>query len=389
MKKILYFFPINPLEKNEGNKMRALKLLEYFKDRNIQIDFVTQREYGSVWTQDDVEKFNKSQLASNLYILRRKPPKNNILRYLFSYKIPKLLLPPKVKVPKGSIPNHSTSFQVKQFNEILKKNSYDYIIISYAYWANMIFDNPFLKGAISIIDTHDFLSSQHQNDKHFKLGNAIDDEISRLRLFDQVWTISMDETYLFSQFLSSKVRFVPIMINSPQFSKANKKYDLIYVASQNQHNQMSAKWFFENVFPHFNGKITILVIGRITGYLKDYPGVTKIPFVNDLSDYYNQAKIAICPMLSGTGIKVKVVEALSYGLPVVCTSRGVDGLPSKMSNGCIVQNNPKKFAREIQQLLDDPDFYADQHQKGLELYNTYFSKEKVYSQLDDVFDLKL
>ena len=81
--------------------------------------------------------------------------------------------------------------------------------------------------------------------------------------------------------------------------------------------------------------------------------------VQDLEEFYTNARVAICPMLSGTGIKIKVLEALSYGLPVVTNRRGIDGLINKKNNGCIVCQDPKDFADNINQLIKDDVFYQN------------------------------
>src|SRR5690606_21052871 len=120
-------------------------------------------------------------------------------------------------------------------------------------------------------------------------------------------------------------------------------------------------------------------------YVKDYPNVHKIPFVRNLQDYYEVSKIALCPMLTGTGVKIKVVEALSHGLPVICTSRGVDGLPNKINNGCLVSDEPETFAKNIHYLLDHLEAYLQQSRMGEELFNNFFEKQIVYKKLDNIF----
>ena len=75
-------------------------------------------------------------------------------------------------------------------------------------------------------------------------------------------------------------------------------------------------------------------------------------WVDDLSSMYKRAKIAIVPMFGGTGLKVKTVEAMSYGLPVVGTVSACDGFMDKSENGCLLSDNPLTFASNIKKLLD-------------------------------------
>jgi glycosyltransferase involved in cell wall biosynthesis len=287
---------------------------------------------------------------------------------------------------RGAIPNHATFYTQVCFNKVLKGNKYDFIIISYAYWADLINGNELLNGAKTIIDTHDFLTSQHQKDKDFLLGASIQEELRRLSLFDEVWAISNDEQFVFSQFLKNRIRLVPVIFDEPdQAIQLNKEFDLIYVASDNHNNRNSINWFFTEVYPLLPKGLSICIIGKITDHLPQELVVTKVPYAEDLSQYYHKAKVSICPMLAGTGVKIKVVEALAYGLPVVCTQRGVDGLPNKINNGCLVSDDPDEFARNITALLTSETFYNRQHTYATEHFKSAFEADSSMELLDNCF----
>lgn len=387
MKRILYFFPENPLENNAGNKTRALQLLRYFKDRGMQVDFVSLRQGMSKWDGRDVEEFKQSGWIEELYFIQKKPAKGNQVKYLVDFKIPNLYY--KKKLGRQSSLNTDISINKKNaFEQILQAKTYDYIIISYLYWADLI-NTPLVSASKTIVDTHDFLTLHHTKDKDFRLGATFEDEINKLNVFDEAWTISSDEQFVFEQFSTTKIRLIPPYFDPPSQTdlKSEKSYDLIYVASDNPHNIRSAKWFFEQVFPLLPSDLSLCVIGKITPYVTDYPNVHRIPYAEDLHDYYSQSKIAFCPMLSGTGVKIKVVEALSYGLPIVCTSRGVDGLPNKINNGCLVSDDPEGFAKNILSLIEEPELYSKQSQWGKDLFLNFFTTRSVYAALDKTFGI--
>lgn len=375
--KILYFYPENPSNPSQGNNARAFALLQYFKSKNHEIDYVgiASKSFYEV----DLDLIRKTDLIENGFLLREDKPISKILSYLFAYAIPNKL--------KGRIRDlDRTRFgHKKQFSKILKDNQYDYIIISYAYWAELIKENKYLKNAKLIIDTHDFLTSQFQNQKRFKLGKYFDKEIEILNLFQKVWVISSDENYVFSQFVTSDLVTIPHALEAKFQSNSTKKYDLVYVASSNEHNVKSAKWFFEEVYPKLNTTLSICVVGKINEHISELPNVTKIHFVEDLNQVYNESRVAICPMLSGTGLKIKVVEALSFGLPVVCNERGIDGLLNKTNNGCLVSNDASTFSKNIEQLLVDNHFYEHQQTLAKNFFTNYLSTEVVYFELDKIF----
>ncbi|RZK12665.1 MAG: glycosyltransferase, partial [Flavobacterium sp.] len=352
MKRVLYFYPDNPVAKNSGNRTWAMRLLKYFKNRGVSVDFVSLSDWAHDWDTASVDWLLDNKLATNVHILFRKPPKKNIANYLISYKLPFLL-----KNRDGVLPDLVGNRLKHQFNAILKQRQYDYIIISYAHWAHLLKNNPLVGKAKTIIDTHDFLTSLFQNHKRFKLGASFEEEIKRLRLFNEIWTTSTDEQYIFSQFCKgSDVRLITTNLDRNHLQEkpiSQRQYDIIYVASDNPHNKRSIKWFFDQVYPLLPQNLRICIIGRITAFVNDYPNVVKVPFVQDLSEYYTDTKIVICPMLSGTGIKIKVVEAFSYALPVVGTTRALDGLANKTHNGCLISDDPETFAKYIKLLLSD------------------------------------
>ena len=375
--KILYFYPENPVVLNQGNNARAFALLQYFKNKHYKIDYVgiASKSFSDI----DVELIKKADLIDNGFLLRKDKRISKTLSYLFTYAIPNKL--------KGRIRDFDrTRFGHKeQFSRILKDNQYDYIIISYAYWAELIRENKHLKNAKLIIDTHDFLTSQFQNQKRFNLGKYFNKEVELLNLFQKVWVISSDENYVFSQFVSSEVITIPHALDAKFQLNSTKKYDLVYVASSNEHNVKSAKWFFEEVYPKLNPNLSICVVGKINEHISELPNVTKMHFVEDLDQVYSESRVAICPMLSGTGLKIKVVEALSFGLPVVCNPRGIDGLINKTNNGCSVAEDATTFSKYIEQLLTDENFYKQQQTLSKNFFENYLSVNLVYSELDNVF----
>lgn len=387
MKKVLFFMPDNPLKKNAGNRTRALSMLSYFKSRNFEIDFVSEYFTGR-WNQTDIKAFEQAGLANNTYVIKKKPSKKNILYYLLFYKLPNFFYQNKAWFFPLQFPELVTLRFKRAFKKILKNNDYDYIFINYASWATLVEHNDLTKKSTKIIDTHDFITAQLQ--KKVNIGQSFKEEIRRISLFDIALAISIEEQYIFSQFCKSKVVLAPMMLDKPENPDAikEKSFDLIYVASDNVHNKKSANWFFSEVYPLLPNNIQICVIGQINEHLSiKAPNIVSVNFAEDLSTYYQNAKVALCPMLTGTGTKIKVVEALSYGLPVVCNTRGVDGLIDKTNNGCLVSDNPIEFGNNIMKLLTDDSAYKKQAENALAAFSINYEKEECYKKLDTVFGI--
>ena len=382
-KRVLFFFPANPVDAGGGHITRAQGLLRYFHARGITVDYIYSEDYwGQPWSEKEITGLKSSGLIRNLFSVRSKPAVRDLYSYLFAYKIPKLA----GKYFRNEVlPEYATPYSRRAFNEIIQKHTYDYIIISYAYWANFV-KNAAAGKAKLIIDTHDFLTSQEHGRRGIDPGLLFGSEISRLSLFHEVWTVSVEEQYLFRQFCNGIVRLIPVFLPLAPVSTAQKQIDVVYVAGDNPHNRAAAAWFFSDVWPQLGPGVTLTVVGRITGHIPDCDGVVKVPHAASLTEYYNTAKVAICPMLSGTGLKVKVVEALSYGLPVICSPAGVDGLINKTGNGCLVGHTAGEFAGHIQLLLSDTEQYGIHARQAREFFSANYTDEAVYHRLDEAFD---
>jgi glycosyltransferase involved in cell wall biosynthesis len=391
-KRILYFMPYLSLEDNAGNKTRVISVLRYLKSRNFDIDYFGVKDWIP-WTGDNIEKMLATGLVDRVFVGERHIDRNKPLKRLFCYKIPELIKE-KIYGIDGYGLNSAASFHLcKQFNKVLEENDYDYVLVNYSLWANLLRTKKYTKNAKTIIDTHDFITFQvYKNGKREVLGRTITEEIKRLNYADEVWAISVDEQYVFTQLLDSKVKLVPVIIppNNLAISTGKdiqKKYDLIYVASANDFNKKSAKWFIDHVHSLLPKDYSICIVGQVTEYIEDRPNIDKIKYVENLGELYQQSKMVICPMLEGTGLKIKVVEAMAHSLPVVCTLRGIDGLPNKINNGCLIGSTPEEFAENIIKVLSDKELYDKLAAQGHDLYQNFFTLETRYKSLDAIFGI--
>jgi len=288
------------------------------------------------------------------------------------------------------LPDFSYPGMKKQFDEIVKKNQYDFILISYVYWANLL-QSPSTKKelCITLLDLSDFLTLNKFDSSggDVKIGGMLEEEIRRVNLFDKVMCISGDEQFFFSQFaLRPQYYYVPFFIKKNSISRdSNPQYDIVFVGSENPHNLKGMKWFFDNIYSLLGKSIRMVIVGSISKYIKARDNVVCFRHLENLDDVYAKSRVSICPLLGGTGLKIKVVEALSFGLPVITTYKGVAGLPSKINNGCLIADSPEDFANRINKLLKDKELYDYHSQQALDFFLEHFEKLKVYHQLDEIF----
>jgi glycosyltransferase involved in cell wall biosynthesis len=80
---------------------------------------------------------------------------------------------------------------------------------------------------------------------------------------------------------------------------------------------------------------------RLTGYL------------DTLDDILHESRVFIAPLLSGTGTRIKLIEAMAYGMPIVSTSKGAEGLAILPGRHMLIADTPVDFANAVSRLLED------------------------------------
>ena len=157
------------------------------------------------------------------------------------------------------------------------------------------------------------------------------------------------------------------------------------IGSDNPSNRYSISQFIEKAWPlilEACPKAELHVYDRLADKLPDnIAGVKKKGFIKNTEKAYNEAKVVVNPTLIGTGLKIKTVEALSYGKALVTTSLGADGTEEGAGTSFILEDNLKKFAKNIIELLKDGKARALLERNALQFANTEFSRESVFGEL--------
>lgn len=127
-------------------------------------------------------------------------------------------------------------------------------------------------------------------------------------------------------------------------------------------NQESIHWLLEHVWPvvhHEVPQARLYLAGRkMPDQLMQthIDGVTVVGEVDDARRFIASKQINVVPLLSGSGIRVKIIEAMSAGKAVVTTTVGARGIDYTDGENLLIANTPTEFARQIKRLLDDPDY---------------------------------
>jgi glycosyltransferase involved in cell wall biosynthesis len=225
------------------------------------------------------------------------------------------------------------------------------------------------------------------------LGCVFATEIKNLHRFYSVLFISFDEYLLAKHFISdTPLYYFPYVTAVKSMPNTKKDIDVLYLGHGNPFNIQGAKWFLDFVFPYLKQNISITFCGKmISGLSADYRskiiqgGITTIEFAENLDVLYSKTKVVMVPILGGTGMKIKTVEAMVHGIPVVSTLFGMDGFPDKFEGGPLVSDDPIEFAKHINNLVSDDVLYHSIVKRQNAYYNKYFSYSYIKNILEKVF----
>ena len=138
-------------------------------------------------------------------------------------------------------------------------------------------------------------------------------------------------------------------------------FTLLFLGSfRHPPNLEALTWFVTNVLPGIRAKepwAKLIVIGSDPPPRHSLPEDDAIElqgFVEDIREPLSNYAVFICPILSGSGIRVKLLEAFAAGIPVVSTRLGAEGLAQTDGEFCRLADEPETFARAVLDVLADP-----------------------------------
>lgn len=370
-KRVLVFYPMNFYEMSAGTHRRVFQVLAYLKDRGFSTDLLSIDGYSNAWSGYDRAR---RDLCDDISVVDWAPGKIDLLKLK------------KAQVTRD-LPDFAISPVRRKFKEMLAGKQYDFIIINYVYWASLTALAP--EGAVKLIDLHDFATMynfQLSGKKEFRLGRMFESEVKGISKFDYALSISEEESLILGQFCPDTAFIdLPVFYERRPEAASEKKYDLLFVGSDNPFNRKGLEWFMEKVYPLLAPGVKIAIVGKAGRFVEKKRGIDIVEQAESLDEFYSGSRLVFCPLKGGTGLKVKVIEALSYGMPVVTTSWGLRGILKKEENGCLVADDEHGFAAAITEFLRDNDKYRQIRLQAESFFMKSYSKEVCHKKLDGVF----
>lgn len=353
-KKVLIISPTPTHLTTAGNRSRIVAVCELLKKEGFELNFLLAAQ--EPFDKEALQEYWGKQLflyEGNCF-LYEKSLKDRIIEKGLKWFGRKLNID-SLKYNSG-IDSYYPSGLNTYLKQHLLSHIYEVVIVEYAVYSKALLQFP--KNVLKIVDTHDKFGNRYetytknglQPNWYSLFPNA---EFKGLNRADVVLAIQEREAeYFSSNTKASVITLGHVAVFAPCRNEASNA--IIFTASDNIINVNAINYFICNILSSVlqkNSTIKLLLAGSICN-----SKALKIPnsllnhiellglFV-DTREVYSKASVAINPVKVGTGLKIKVIEALAHGLPIVSFAK---------SNESIVEGEPANYALEI--CSDDYEF---------------------------------
>ena len=222
-------------------------------------------------------------------------------------------------------------------------------------------------------------------------------EILALRSADQVWTCSERESALVRELApGTDVVTVPNGVDPQVLTPGpagQEVPDVIFLATMNYDpNADGACWFVREVWPRLRAVYPTLRLGLVGGrpparvQALAGAGVSIHPMVPAVLPYYRGARLSVVPLRSGSGTRIKILEAAAVGTPQVSTSLGAEGLTVRDGEHLLIADGAEAFAEACLHVLTDPAAAAARAARARTLVQEVYAWDAVGRSLLDALE---
>ncbi len=198
--------------------------------------------------------------------------------------------------------------------------------------------------------------------------------------------------------LASKISVIPIAVDCATLTPAKRvqaSNNILTVSTLfYPPNADGVRWFLHEVLPHVKKQFlaaTVSVVGpRPPQDLVDFGAqhsdyVTVTGYVPDLQPYFERAALMVVPVRAGSGMRVRILEALARGMPVVTTTTGVEGIDALNEEHLLVADEPTQFAEAVVRILKNPVLGEKLVVQGRRLAEEKYDWQVVLPKLEAVY----
>lgn len=403
MRKILFISMCMPFEKafHAGGKTFNYYINKFANDSANEVTLIAK-------VLPEEEEYVK-EVNSNIDAYYVCTPKNKVKKYLSYVKSINSKFNPTY--PYGNVLTKEIFDQIEEKLKQLKEKEYcpDIIVLEWT-WMMLFIDKvkKYYPDAVYIASEHDvsFLGLERKKDNiknsFFKYKQEIyyqnikKRELQCINECDYVVTHNEKDRKLLleNNVNEERVGTITPYFEKPNIVKRNSNFkDIVFYGAMNRtENSETAIWFIKNVLPRLEDlDVRFVIIGnKPPEELKKLENarVEVTGFVDSVEPYFSRAMCLAAPLQGGAGIKVKILEAMAMGVPVITNQIGIEGIDAENGIHYFYCETPKEYETIIRKIYEkeiDAEIIA---QNAVKMINDNYNLEKSFEKYSKkIYDL--
>jgi glycosyltransferase involved in cell wall biosynthesis len=196
----------------------------------------------------------------------------------------------------------------------------------------------------------------------------------------------------------ASLSIVPIAVDTCQLQPVRRRTDsknIITLGTLHYPpNADGIRWFLKEVFPTIRNRTpeaTLTIIGKhppadfLAAQARDPESIRVTGYVPELPPYLEDSALMVVPVRAGGGMRVRILEAFAYGMPVVTTSIGLEGIEARCGADVLVADSAAEFANAVTVLLQNRALQERLASNGRRLAETRYDWRVALSALGQVY----
>jgi len=196
-----------------------------------------------------------------------------------------------------------------------------------------------------------------------------------------------------------KISVIAIAIDSAQLEPVKRSDDSANILTIGTlfypPNADGVRWFMRQVYPLIRAQVpasSLTIVGPrppqdISQFaIRNSQFVTVTGYVPDLQPYLERAALMVVPVRAASGMRVRILEALARGIPIVTTTTGVEGIDAVHDEHLLIADEPEQFAAEVVRLLRDAELRRRLAINGRRLIEDKYDWRVVLPKLEAVYE---
>lgn len=219
--------------------------------------------------------------------------------------------------------------------------------------------------------------------------------------FEAVLAVSQEDKLALEEAMGSseseKITVIPIAVDTDEVKPVQRRPEADHILHIGTMfwppNVDGVAWFAREIYPHISaqrpGAVFDVVGARppqeIVTLGGNGNGINVTGYVADPTPYLESAGVMVVPLRSGGGMRVKILNALAQGLPIVTTSLGCEGIAVEHGRHLLVADTPADFAQATLRLLNNPAEASELGRQGRRLIQTTYDFRSACRPLETVY----